>query len=110
MKSDFLTSFSSLQRPNSSTKSRHKPYEFSSLLFTVTSIQLFCIEIYISSKSHKPLTVSTVQLLYTVKEKKGKPDRKPYPLSYGLGNPYRNLKSENSQDYCMPRNLNEIVR
>ncbi len=23
---------------------------------------------------------------------------------------YRNLKSENSQDYCMPRNLNEIVR
>jgi hypothetical protein len=30
----------------------------------------------------------------------GKLDRKPYPLSYGLGNPYRNLKSENSQDYA----------
>jgi hypothetical protein len=39
-------------------------------------------------------------LLYTVKEKGGKPDRKPYPLPYGLRNPYRNLKSENSQDYA----------
>ena len=30
----------------------------------------------------------------------GKPDRKPYPLPYGLRNPYRNLKFENSQDYA----------
>jgi hypothetical protein len=52
----------------------------------------------------QPLTVSTVQLLYTVKEKGGKPDRKPHLLPYGLRNPYRNLKSENSQE----RNLNEI--
>jgi hypothetical protein len=29
-----------------------------------------------------------------------KPDKKPYPLPYGLRNPYRNLKSENSQDYA----------
>jgi hypothetical protein len=29
--------------------------------------------------------------LYTVKEKGGKPDRKPYPLPFGLRNPYRNL-------------------
>jgi hypothetical protein len=35
----------------------------------------------------KPLTVSSVQLQYTVKEKEGKPDIKPYPLSYGLRNP-----------------------
>ncbi len=28
------------------------------------------------------------------------PHRKPNPLSYGLLNPYRNLKSENSQDYA----------
>ncbi len=42
---------------------------------------------------------SYVYLQYTVKEKGGKPDRKPYPLPYGLRNPYRNLKSENSQDY-----------
>ncbi len=47
-----------------------------------------------------PLTVSTVQLLYIVKEKGGKPDRKPNPPPYGLENPYRNLKSEKSQDYA----------
>jgi len=35
-----------------------------------------------------------------VKEKGGKPDRNPYPLPYGLRNPYRNLSSENSQDYA----------
>ncbi len=39
----------------------------------------------------QPLTVS-------VKEKVGKPDTKPYPLSYGLKNPYN--KSEYSQDYA----------
>jgi hypothetical protein len=38
--------------------------------------------------------------LYTVKEKGGKPDRKSYPNPYDLRNPYRNLKSENSQDYA----------
>jgi hypothetical protein len=32
-------------------------------------------------------------LLYTVKEKGRKPDRKPHPLPYGLRNLYRNLKS-----------------
>jgi hypothetical protein len=37
---------------------------------------------------------------YIVKEKRGKPDRKPYPLPFGLRNPYENLKSENSQDYA----------
>jgi hypothetical protein len=47
--------------------------------------------------------------MYTVKEKAGKPDRKPYPFSYGLRSPYRNLKSENSTK-IMLRNLNEIVR
>ncbi len=34
------------------------------------------------------------------KGERRKPDRKPYHLPYGLGNPYRNLKSENSQDYA----------
>jgi hypothetical protein len=43
-----------------------------------------------------------------VKEEGGKPDRKPYPLPYGLRNPYRNLKSELFK--TVPRNLNEIVR
>jgi hypothetical protein len=45
------------------------------------------------SKLIQPLTVS-------VKEKGGKPERKPYPLLYGLRDPYRNLKSENSQDFA----------
>jgi hypothetical protein len=31
-------------------------------------------------------------------EKGGKPDRKPYTLPYGLRNPNRNLKYENSQE------------
>jgi hypothetical protein len=39
--------------------------------------------------------------MYTVKEKGGKPDRKLCPLPYGLRNPYRNLKSENSQDHAL---------
>jgi hypothetical protein len=42
-------------------------------------------------------TVSRVQLLCTIKEKGGILDRKP---SLWLRNPYRNLKSENSQDYA----------
>jgi hypothetical protein len=40
----------------------------------------------------QPLTVSIVQLLYTVKEKGGKPDTKPNPLPYGLRNPNRKLQ------------------
>jgi hypothetical protein len=39
----------------------------------------------------QPLTVS-------VNDKGGKPDRKPYPIPFGLRNPDGNLKSENSQD------------
>jgi hypothetical protein len=35
-------------------------------------------------KLTQPLTVSTVKFLYTVKEKEGTPDRKPYPFPYGL--------------------------
>ncbi len=59
-----------------------------------SALQL-CPENSISSDSHNLLQF----ILYTVKEKGGKPDRKPYPLFYGLRNPYRKLKSENSQDY-----------
>jgi hypothetical protein len=39
-------------------------------------------------------------LLYTLKEKGGKPDRNPHPLPFGLRNPYRILKSEYTQDLC----------
>jgi hypothetical protein len=49
---------------------------------------------------------SVTDLLYTVKEKGGKPDRKPYTLPYGLRNPFRNLKAENSQDYAQKSKRN----
>jgi hypothetical protein len=46
------------------------------------------------------LQTNTQPLTVSVTEKEGKPDRKLYPLPYGLRNPYRDLKSENSQDYA----------
>ncbi len=64
-------------------------------LFKTTSTGDFCF-----FKLTQPLPVSTVQSMYTVKEKGGKYDRKPYPLPHVLRNPYRNLKSENCQDYA----------
>jgi hypothetical protein len=47
-------------------------------------------------------------LLYTVKEKGkgGNPVRKPYPFTYGLRNPYKNLKPENYQDYAQKHQRN----
>jgi hypothetical protein len=39
-------------------------------------------------------------LAVSVKEKGENPDKKPYPLPYGLRNLYRLLKPENSQDYA----------
>jgi hypothetical protein len=79
------------QRPNSWTKASQKCIEFSSLLFTVTSTALPWDFSFF--KLAQPLTVS-------IKEKGGKPNRKPHRLPYGLRNPGRNLKSENSQDYA----------
>jgi len=58
------------------------------------------LQLFFFFKLMAPLTVSTVQLLYSVKEKGGKPDRKPYHIPYDLRNPSRKLKSENSQDYA----------
>ncbi len=51
---------------------------------------------YVFLQTLNLLGISTIQLLYTVKEKGGK----PYLLPYGFRNPYRNLKSENSQVYA----------
>jgi hypothetical protein len=78
------------------------------LLFRVTSIQI-CIEVPISSNSRNLLQFYRA-LLYPVKEKGGKTDLKPYPLPYGLRNPYRNLKSENSQDFFLPRFCPETAK
>jgi hypothetical protein len=58
-------------------------------------------------KLTQPLTVSTVQFLYTEKEKGGKPDRKPYLLPYSL-----KIHTETSSlrtIKILPRNLNKIV-
>jgi hypothetical protein len=38
--------------------------------------------------------------VYTVKEKRGKADRKPYPLPSSLRNPYRNLEYEKLSRLC----------
>jgi hypothetical protein len=59
-----------------------KSYEFSSLLFTVTSSALPWD--YYFFKLTQPLTASTVQLMYTVKLKGEKRDKISYPLSFGL--------------------------
>ncbi len=63
--------------------------------YSQSPLQL-CLDFYFF-KLMQPLAVSSVRLLYTVKEKRGKPDRKSHPLPYGLRNPHINLKSENSQ-------------
>ncbi len=87
--------------PNSWTKSRQKSYEFSSVLFTVTStLYSFALRlIFLQTHATSFTFWSSITALYNIKEKGGQPDRKPYPLPYGLRNPYRNLKSEKPQDY-----------
>ncbi len=92
-----------VQRPTSVTKSRQKSKSFLPC-HTVTSKDL--PRDFYFFKLTQPLPISGFQLLCTVKEKKGKPDRKTYPLPYGLRNPYRNLNSENSQDYAQKTQRN----
>ncbi len=85
-----------------------KVLELSSLLFTVISTG-FPWDFYFF-RITQPLTISSVLLLYTVKEKGGIPDRIPHPLPYRWRNPYRNLKSENSQDYAQKPQRNCMFR
>ncbi len=66
------------------------------------------LEISISSNSRNLLDISTVQLLYTVKEKGGNSDRKPYPLSLWFKKSIQKPSSLRTLK-TMPRNLNEIV-
>ncbi len=76
-------------RPNSWTKSQ-KSFP---PCYSQSPLQL-CLEISIFSNSHNLLQF--LEFSYcTLNRRQG---RKPYPLPYGLRNPYRNLKSENSQD------------
>ena len=81
----------SVQRPNSWTKSRQKSLEFSSSLFAVTSTYSFALR-FIFLRTH-----ATSYSFYRRKEENL--TKKPYPL-YVLRNPYRNLNSENSYDYA----------
>jgi hypothetical protein len=61
-----------------------------------SALQL-CLENSISSDSHNLLQF----LLYTVKEKEGKPDRKPYPLSLWFKKSIQKAQErKNSQDYA----------
>jgi hypothetical protein len=75
-----------LQSPNYWMKSRQKYWEFSSMLFS-----------HLYSFALRFLFLQTHAV--SVKRKRGKIDRKHYPLPYRVRNPYRTLKSENSQDY-----------
>jgi hypothetical protein len=80
--------------PNSWTKSKRK----------VLTVFLLAIHIHLYLfKLTQPLTVSTVQLMYTVKGKGGK----PYSLPYGLRNPYISIRSENFQDYAQKPQQNQ---
>ncbi len=71
---------------------RQKYSEFSSLLFTVIATPLPSDVYFV--KLTQPLTVQFLKFSYW-------PEIQPYQLSYGLRNPYRNLKSQNSQDYAL---------
>jgi hypothetical protein len=68
---------------------QQKSEEFSFLLFRIT--YSFALR-FIFLQTHATSYIFYSALLYTVKKKGEK-------TSYGLRNPYRNLNSENSQDY-----------
>jgi hypothetical protein len=66
--------------------------------YSKSPLQL-CLE-FLFLESHATSYRFSVQLRRRKEEKGGKTDRKPYLLPYGLRNPNRNLKSENSQDFA----------
>ncbi len=70
--------------------------------YSLSPLQL-CLEISIYSHSRNLLQFLQVNLLYTVKENGGKPDRKPLPL-HKIHTKTSNLKTLK----IMPRNLNQL--
>ena len=86
-----------VQRPNSWTKSRTKALRVF-LLAIHSHLYSFALR-FLFLQIHTTSYCFYSSLLYTVKEKGGKPDKKPYPPPYGSRNLYRNLKS-NSNDYA----------
>jgi hypothetical protein len=72
--------------------------------FPVYYMKCHCYEVR-RKELTQPLTVSTVQLLYNVKAKGGKPDRKPYLMVEEIYTETLSLRTVK----IMPRNLNKIV-
>ncbi len=66
----------------------------------------FCLEISISSNT----ATYNIKLRYNVKEKVWKPERKPYPLPYGLRDSLKKGTSSLRTLTIMSRNLDAIVR
>jgi hypothetical protein len=93
---------SALQRQNSWTKSRQKGYppcKKSPLKLYIEIYRFLFLQTHATFYSFYSLDIVLYE--YTVKERGGKHDRKPYHLPYnGLRNFYRNLQPENSQDYA----------
>jgi hypothetical protein len=72
---------------------RHLYYSF--------ALKFLIIQTHATSYDFYSSGVLVVELpMYAVKEKGGKPDRKPYPLPYGQRNSCINRKYVNSQDYA----------
>jgi hypothetical protein len=76
-------------------KSFHPGYLYSH--FYSFALRFIFLQTHATSDVFLQFSYCTV---YTVKEKKENLNRKPYPLPYGLRNPYKNFKYENSQGYA----------
>jgi hypothetical protein len=83
-------SYAHLQRPKSWMKSRQKVLGVFRLAIHGLALRFLFLQTHATSHSfYNSVTVHC---------KGGKPERKPFPLPYGLRNPYRNLNPE--QDYA----------
>ncbi len=74
----------------------------------VLRVSLLAVHSHLYSFALKFYFFKITQPLVKFKEKGGKPDRKPYPLSYGLRNLIKTTSSLRLLK-IIPRNLNEIV-
>jgi hypothetical protein len=60
-------------------------------------------------QTHATCYIFYSSVLYTIKEKGGKSNTKPYPLPFGLRNPYTETSSLRTIK-IMPRKLNKILQ
>ena len=80
--------------------------EFLGEIYSKTPLQL-CLEIFFL-QTHATSYSFSCALMYTVKEKGGKPERKSHP--YGLRNPYRNFKLGKLSRSCSETSKKSYVR